>query len=118
MQVKNLKALQRKSLKLEVTPTANAHIFSVKSGSDDKMSYIVYFSQGYHEATCTCQWMQNGGNVCSHVMAAVRFVARHNGNRVSFWLDEMRAQRQRKRRVGFADIWITVRNAEPAAIIA
>lgn len=118
-QIVNIKAVQKKSLKLEVTPTANAHIFSVRSGSDDKVSYIVYFSQGYHEATCTCKWMQNGGNVCCHVMAAIRHLAATKGNAVSFWLDEMRAQQQRKRRVWFEGLWVTVRiAASPAAIIA
>jgi predicted RNA-binding Zn-ribbon protein involved in translation (DUF1610 family) len=111
-QVTNLKKLQKKSLRLEVTPTANAHIFSVKSGSDDKVSYIVYFSQGYHEATCTCKWMQNGGNVCCHVMAAVRFVARLNGNRVSFWATEADAKRQKKRKAILNGIWVTVRKRE------
>ncbi len=109
---KNLKAIQKKSLKLQVTPTSASHTFGVTSGSNPKVEYLVTFAQGYETATCTCEWIANGGDICCHVMAAVRYLAAQNGHRVSFWATEADARRQKKRRVRLNDIWVTVRKRE------
>ncbi len=112
-QITNIKKLQKKSLKLKVTPTADLHTFGVQSGSDPQVEYLVTFTPGYREATCTCPWMQNGGNVCTHVMAAVRWLGRQNGHRVSFWLAEAEAKRQHRRMTMVNGIWVTIRRREP-----
>ena len=107
--IRNVKGLQKKSRRLEVKATKDPHVVAVKSGSQENVWYMVRFNRDFTEATCTCPWAQKGGKNCSHVMAAIRYLARLKGHRVSFWLSEEDARRQKRRIVNLAGMFATVR---------
>ena len=72
-------------------------------------------NNGTIRARCTCPWAQNGGYGCSHVMAALNYLATKQRRAISFWADLQEAKRQRHRILRLAgsgpdgDIYITSR---------
>src|SRR5688572_23061170 len=99
MMPKNLQKLYRRSKQLSAT-VLNASTVIVSSESNPAANHIVtvqYGSDGMINARCTCPWAQNGGVVCSHVMAALEKLAEHKGRKLSFWHSRQEAERQKKR---------------------
>lgn len=73
------------------------------------------------KARCTCQWAMYKGIGCSHVLAALEYMASQKDRTLSFWNDEDKARRQKHRLFKLIgnksdnkdqnNIWITSRGA-------
>lgn len=120
MQPKDIKRLQARSRKLQARLIA-PNTLVVTSHSTPSLNHIVTIElqrNGTLRARCTCPWAQNGGYGCSHVMAALAHLASTKNRKVSFWLSESDAKRQRQhmlRLVGASKsdgLWITTRPLE------
>lgn len=114
---KNIKQLQNRSRHLQArlvdkntlvvssvsNPLAN-HVVTVQF---DKNGKVVH-------ARCTCPWAINHGVGCSHVMAALEYLAGLKDRTLSFWGSKEDALRQ-KQRLFFLEgenssgVWITSR---------
>lgn len=121
---KNIKDLQSRSKDLQVrrlskdtfavesanNPNGN-HVVTVRFGSAERANAVVF-------TRCSCEWARHRGVACVHVMAALEFLADLKGRKLSFWLSEQDARRQ-KNRVFYLDtgsgvqdgVWITSRAA-------
>ena len=118
MRPKRIKTLQARSRDLNVM-SLSPRTFVVESRSNEYQNHIVrvqFLSGEEVKATCTCPWSQHDGVACAHVMAALEHLAARKGRRLSFWLSEDDARRQ-KRRVFFMPdkrqkngVWITSRS--------
>jgi len=99
MKPTEIKKLQRRSHDLMVRRiTPNTLI--VTSRSNMNAHHIVTIETGKDSvihARCTCPWAQNGGYGCSHVMAALTYLADKQRRAISFWGDLEEAKRQRHR---------------------
>lgn len=109
----HLKLLQARSLKHRVILRQNypMHwIFTVVSGiSADR--YDVTIRKDFSRATCTCPWSKiRHGEICAHIMAAMRRLAVIKERRISFWDDEVRAERQHCKVTPFGRFYITSRS--------
>lgn len=94
-----IKKLQRRSRNLGVRRAA-PNTLVVYSRSNPNSQHIVTLESeksGIIHARCTCPWAQNGGYGCSHVMAALNYVATKQQRAISFWSDLEEAQKQRHR---------------------
>lgn len=121
MKPKHIKQLQRQSRKLQAR-RVDKHTLAVESTSNPQASHIVtvrFEPNGMIHARCTCPWAQNRGIACSHVMAALEYLAERKRRTLSFWETEKEARRQ-KQRVFFLTsdsltpddgVWITSRGA-------
>jgi hypothetical protein len=123
MKPTNIKRLQQQSRRLRVR-RVDRNTYAVDSLSNPLANHIVtvYFSQNdVVHARCTCPWALNHGVACSHVMAALDFLASRKGRTLSFWSSSEEARRQ-KQRVFFLEgenrldgspegVWITSRSA-------
>lgn len=115
---KNVKKLQSESRQLEVRPVTK-NTLVVASDSNPSMQYIVSVRFGRHGevyARCTCDWARHNGMGCTHVMAALEYLASLKDRTLSFWSEEDDAKRQKQRVFKLIDkrqnrIWITSRNA-------
>lgn len=123
MHPREIKKLQARSRNLRVKQIA-PHTLVVTSRSNPYANHIVTIDtaeQGTIQARCTCPWAQNGGYGCSHVLAALSYLAARQKRALSFWLDLKDAQRQRHRilRLTGTDtdgaIYITTRPLKEAA---
>lgn len=118
MMPKNLQKLHKRSKHLR-TIVLDAHTVIVSSESNPIANHVVtiqFFNDALINARCTCPWAQNGGVLCSHVMAALEKLAGYKGRRLSFWHSREEAERQKKRTFrinGQRDegVWITSRTA-------
>ncbi len=114
MKPTHIKQLQTTSRDLRVLPL-NRHKLVVESRSDPLNSHVVTVRFGNHDAVytdCTCEWAQYNGVACAHAMAALQFLAARKGRRLSFWLSEADARRQKQRvftLAGDDPVWITSR---------
>jgi len=114
----NIKQLQARSKSLHVTPL-NRNTFAVASSSNTVMQHVVtveFDSDEQIHARCTCPWATNGGVACSHVMAALEYLAATRQRKLSFWPSREAASKQKQRvfhLVGSRDegVWITSRTA-------
>jgi len=108
--IMNVKQLQNKSRGLMVRPQA-AGRFTVSSGSGDGDYSVALTGRDRNRRwVCTCPWGQVGGNVCCHRMAVMDHLAGGKmGRRLSFWLNEEAARRQRRPIVERNGIWVTMR---------
>lgn len=114
---KNIKSLQSRSRQLHAR-FKDKNTILVESASEDDASHEVkvYFEpDGVVHARCNCEWAQHSGVACTHVMAALEFLAAYKNRRLSFWGNEDEARRQ-KHRVFFlkgntdnSGVWITSR---------
>ena len=122
MKPKNIKKLQAQSRKLRVY-WISKHALAVESTSNEVANHIVTVrlrKDGAVHARCTCPWALNHGVACSHVMAALEFMAAQKRRTLSFWPTEADARRQ-KQRVFYLNgasredgVWITSRTPSPA----
>lgn len=120
MKPKNIKRLQRESRKL-LARRVDRHTVAVASASNPVANHIVtvhFHRDGTIHARCTCPWAQNRGIACSHVMAALEYLAERKRRTLSFWDNEHDARRQKQRVFHLyggknpADgVWITSRGA-------
>ena len=89
MKPTEIKKLQRRSHNLMVRRiTPNTLV--VTSRSNLNAHHIVTIETekgGTIHARCTCPWAQNGGYGCSHVMAALAYLAEKQRRAISFWAD-------------------------------
>lgn len=119
MKPTNIKRLQLQSRKLRVR-RVDRNTFAVDSLSNPLANHIVtvqFYPHGVVHARCTCPWALNHGVACSHVMAALDFMASRKGRTLSFWSTPEEARRQKQRVFYLAGenrtdgIWITSRAA-------
>jgi hypothetical protein len=116
---KNLKQLQAQSRRLQAR-RVDRHTLAVQSSSNALANHIVtveFREDGTIWARCTCQWALNRGVACSHVMAALEYMASMKHRTLSFWPSEEDAKRQKQRVFylsasgddGDDGVWITSR---------
>jgi len=99
MKPTEIKKLQARSRRMTVRLVA-PNTFVVTSRSNPYAHHIVTIEtrrDNVIAARCTCPWAQNGGVGCSHVMAALNFLAARKNRVISFWGDEEEARRQKNR---------------------
>ena len=113
---RNIKDLQANSRHLRPR-LVDADTVIVESASDPESNHTVtiqFKPDGIVHARCTCPWAEHHGVACSHVMAALEYLASLKNRTLSFWTDPEQAHRQ-KRRVFYLEgenrqgIWITSR---------
>lgn len=121
MKPKHIKQLQAQSRELKAR-RVDLHTLVVQSTSNPLANHIVtveFDADDSLRARCTCEWALNRGVACSHVMAALEYLASLKARTLSFWPTETDAQRQ-KQRVFYlagnghdddrdAGVWITSR---------
>ncbi|HLV34625.1 MAG TPA: SWIM zinc finger family protein [Spirillospora sp.] len=117
MKPKNIKQLQTQSRRLQAR-RVDRHTLAVQSETNPLANHIVtvaFRQDGTVHARCTCQWALNRGVACSHVMAALEYLASMKNRTLSFWPTKEDARRQ-KQRVFYLSgsseedgVWITSR---------
>ncbi len=117
MKPSHIKSLQRKSRQLTARPI-NHNTVVVESVTNPLANHVVTVRFGADQrihARCTCEWATFNGVACSHVIAALQHLAQIKGRRLSFWLTEEEAEKQKHRRFYLSGsaakegIWITSR---------
>ena len=99
MKPSNLKQLQAESRKLQARHV-DRHTLVVQSTSNPQANHIVtveFNDDGTLHARCTCQWALNRGVACTHVMAALEYLASKKNRTLSFWSTQEEAERQKHR---------------------
>lgn len=124
MKPKNIKKLQWESRKLRAR-WVDRNTLAVESASNPLANHIVtvYFGKNDEvHARCTCPWAINRGVACSHVMAALEYIAQHKRRKLSFWSTEEEARRQKQRVFHLSGginredgVWITSRTSPGTA---
>ena len=122
---KNIKNLQDASRDL-VARYVDKYTYVVESRTNTNANHIVtvtFDEQGRTvRARCTCAWAAFNGIACSHVLAALEYMASQKERTLSFWTDESEARRQKHRLFKLignhnnkeqdqTNIWITSRGA-------
>jgi hypothetical protein len=118
---KNIKKLQEASREL-LARQVDKNTYVVESRTNPNAHHIVtiQFDKEHSSihARCSCAWAIFNGIACSHVLAALEYVAAKKQRTLSFWNDEQAARRQKHRifqLVGKQEkkngIWITSRRA-------
>lgn len=118
---KNIKKLQEASRELEARQV-DKHTYVVESRTNPNAHHIVIIHYNKEEnaiyARCSCAWAIFNGIACSHVLAALEYVAAKRQRTLSFWNNEQAARRQKHRifqlvgkREKKTGIWITSRRA-------
>jgi hypothetical protein len=119
MKPREIKKLQRLARTLTVRQIA-PDTFLVASKSSAHGHHVVTVERqpdATLRARCSCAWAQNGGYGCSHVMAALAYLAENRQRSISFWPTKDDAERQRNRILHLAGdlreddtgLWITTR---------
>ncbi len=119
MKPKEIKRLQRQAHRMRVR-IIGPDTLVVESRSNTHAHHIVTIEKdgnGSVRARCTCPWAQNGGYGCSHVMAALAYLARRKHRAISFWPSRDDAARQKQRILHLlgdrspedTGLWITTR---------
>ena len=116
----NIKDLQNKSRDLMARRVDN-QTYVVASATSPTAHHVVtiqYDKDGRKlKARCTCAWAEHNGIACSHVLAALEYMASLKHRTLSFWTDEEAAKRQRHRIFNLVggnsedNIWITSRRS-------
>jgi hypothetical protein len=100
MKPKNLKQLQSQSRSLEAR-RVDKHTLVVQSKANPQANHVVTVEFGPEEDTirarCTCEWALKRGIGCSHVMAALEYLASMKERTLSFWSTEEEAKKQKHR---------------------
>ncbi len=99
MKPKNIKQLQAQSRQLRAS-RVDRHTLAVQSMSNDAANHIVtveFDPDGTIRARCTCEWALNRGIACTHVMAALEYLASMKNRTLSFWSTQEEARRQKQR---------------------
>ncbi len=119
MKPKYIKQLQTQSRKLGAQQI-HRHIIAVESTTDPDVNYRVtirFEPDNKVYAHCTCTWAEHQGIACSHVMAALEYMAAMKQRTLSFWRNREDAERQKHRMFrlvgnkGGGSVWITSRTA-------
>jgi SWIM zinc finger len=118
---KNIKQLQERSRDLRARrEDKNTYVVESRTNPSANHKVTVKFADDGHtvQADCSCAWATYNGIACSHVLAALEYVASLKTRTLSFWNDEQIARRQKHRLfhlVGDEDkrngVWITSRGA-------
>lgn len=116
MKPKDIKTLQAQSRTLRADIVGRNSLV-VTSRTNPNLNHVVTIDvrrSGELHARCTCTWAQHGGYGCSHVMAALAHLASNKNRKISFWLNQDDAKRQRNHMLRLAggggdNIWITTR---------
>lgn len=107
--VVQIKALQRASQELEVTPyDPEQGIYIVESASRPGQAYEVVLAETKLQGDCTCPWAQHGGINCKHVLAALRARYAPQGS-LSFWRTRSDARRQHRHILAGNQLYATLR---------
>ncbi|MFO7322875.1 MAG: SWIM zinc finger family protein [Chloroflexota bacterium] len=119
MKPKDVKRLQRLARGLRVRPIAKDMLVveSKSSASGHHIVTIHYDENGTLRCRCSCAWAAHGGYGCSHVMAALAYLAEKRRRAISFWPTREDAERQRNRMLRLVGsqsddengLWITTR---------
>jgi hypothetical protein len=99
MKPTQIKRIQARSRDLKVM-SINLHTFVVESRTNEFNNHVVrveFCSDGTVRTSCTCEWSKHHGVACAHVMAALEHLAAIKRRRLSFWLTENDARRQKHR---------------------
>lgn len=112
----NIKQLQAQSRDLTVR-RVDKHTYAVGSRSNASANYIVSVSFDDNQqvqARCTCSWAMYKGIACQHVLATLQHMAALKDRKLSFWITEDDARRQKHRTFqlvgkGESRVWITSR---------
>jgi hypothetical protein len=99
MKPKNIKQLQAQSRQLEAR-RVDKHTLAVQSASNALANHIVtveFYPDNTIHARCTCEWALNRGIACTHVMAALEYLAGMKERTLSFWPTQADARRQKQR---------------------
>lgn len=117
MKPKNIKQMQSHSRKLTVRRT-DRNTFVVESASNPVANHavtVIFSPDNTIRTRCTCEWATHQGIACSHVMAALEYLASQKGRTLSFWPSKEEAGRQKHRTFRLTDgtnsdgVWITSR---------
>ncbi len=119
MKPKEIKRLQRQARRMRVR-VIGPDTLLVESRSHSHAHYIVTIEKDGADSVrgrCTCPWAQNGGYGCSHVMAALSYLAARKRRAISFWPSRDDAARQKQRILHLlgdtapddTGLWITTR---------
>lgn len=117
MKPKDIKSLQAQSRNLNAE-IVGPNSLVVTSRTNPNLNHVVTIKLGRNgelNARCTCTWAQHGGYGCTHVMAALAHLASNKNRKISFWLSQDDAKRQRHHMLRLAagrggdNIWITTR---------
>ncbi|RMF82067.1 MAG: SWIM zinc finger family protein [Chloroflexi bacterium] len=93
----HIKHLQSKSRNLRAR-WVDKNTIAVESLTNPAANHIVvvhFDEDNTIHARCTCPWAIKGGIACTHVMAALDYLASLKGRRLSFWRTREEAKRQR-----------------------
>jgi uncharacterized Zn finger protein len=99
MNPREIKKLQARSRVLRAK-VVSPNVVAVTSRSQPPIQHFVsveWMGDGAIRARCTCPWGMNGGECCSHVMAALNELASRKDRVISFWPDKDEAERQKHR---------------------
>ena len=99
MKPKHIKQLQAQSRHMEAR-RVDKHTLVVQSRANPQANHVVTVEFGPGEqvrARCTCEWALNRGIGCTHVMAALEYLASKKDRTLSFWSSEAEARRQKQR---------------------
>lgn len=99
MKPREIKKLQARSKGLRARLIAPNTVV-VSSRSNPYAQHIVTLESrpgGAIKARCTCPWSQHGGHGCSHVMAALNYLAARRRRAISYWPTLSEAKRQKHR---------------------
>ena len=99
MKPKNIKQIQAQSRRLNARQV-DRYTLVVQSQTNPVANHIVtveFGDDGLIQARCTCEWAINRGIACSHVMAALEYLASMKNRTLSFWPTRAEAQRQKHR---------------------
>lgn len=117
---KHIKKLQDKSRDLQAR-RVDRYTYVVESISNPNANHVVtirFDKDGRTiQARCTCAWATFHGIACSHVLAALEYMAANKERTLSFWEDENSARRQKHRLFRLVGdeqddgIWVTSRSA-------
>ena len=121
MKPKHIKKLQAQSKKLSARRISR-DLFRVESAShpDEGQTVRLHVAEdGAIVGECSCEWALHHGVACSHVLAALAWLAERKGRTLSFWLSPQDAERQNRRTLFLAadahkgedGVWITSRSA-------
>ena len=99
MKPTNIKQLQAQSRRMQAH-RVDRYTLVVQSTSNPQANHIVtveFDKEDIVQARCTCQWALNRGVACTHVMAALEYLASKKNRTLSFWPTREDAQRQKQR---------------------
>ena len=120
MKPTNIKSLQAQSRHLSAR-LVDKHTMVVESTTNPTANHVVTVRFGANDqvyARCTCEWATHNGIACSHVMAALEYLASLKERTLSFWPTQDDALRQKQRVFylsggpnddGQRGVWITSR---------